>query len=118
MVNKTRYNNFNKALDHIEKAVKNKSWITLSRAKFGSVLRLRDANDYVKLFIVYDPCSNKIHMSFVAKHMLDCYDGVIKDIKDASTLKEYISKIIQFSEIGKVVTMIHNINIEKSLDEL
>lgn len=118
MVNKTRYNNFNKALDHIEKAVKNKSWITLSRAKFGSVLRLRDANDYVKLFIVYDPCSNKIHMSFVAKHMLDGYDGVIKDIKDASTLKEYISKIIQFSEIGKVVTMIHNINIEKSLDEL
>lgn len=118
MVNKTRYNNFNKALDHIEKAVKNKSWITLSRAKFGSVLRLRDANDYVKLFIVYDPCSNKIHMSFVAKHMLDCYDGVIKDIKDASTLKEYISKIIQFSEIGKVVTMIHNINIEKTLDGL
>ena len=118
MMNKTRYNNFNKALDHIEKAIKNKSWITLGRSKFNMVLRLRDANDYVELVIFYDPCFNKIYMAFGTKYMVDGYHGVIKDITDASTLKEYISKIIQFSEIGKVVTMIHNINIEKTLDVL
>lgn len=118
MVNKTRYNNFNKALDHIEKAVKNKSWITLSRSKFYMFLRLRDANDYVQLVIFYDPWFNKIHMSFETKYMVDRGGRLIEDIKDACTLKKYVSKIIQFSEIGKVVTMIHNINIEKSLDEL
>ena len=82
------------------------------------VLRLRDANDYVKLFIGYDPCTNKMHMLFEIKYMTDCDDRLIQDIKDVSTLKKYASKIMQFSEIGKVVTMNYNINLEKSLDEL
>lgn len=115
MLNKTRYNNFNKALDHIKKAVKNNGWVILGRVKYGMVLRLRNANVHNKLFIIYDQCSNKMHLTFEIN-----YSGgkLIEDIKDASTLKKYVSKIMQFSETGKVVTMIHNINIEKSLDEL
>lgn len=118
MLNKTRYNNFNKALDYIEKAVKNNGWVMLGRSKYGMALRLRDTNNDDKLVIVYDHCSNKIHLTFYTKYIVGCCGRLIEDIKDASVLKGYVSKIMQFSETGKVVTMIHNINIEKSLDEL
>lgn len=118
MLNKTRYNNFNKALDHIEKADKNKGWVILGRVKYGMVLKLRDANVHNKLLIVYDQCANKMHLTFEINYIVERGGRLIEDIKDASTLKKYVSKIMQFSETSKVVTMIHNINIEKSLDEL
>lgn len=118
MLNKTRYNNFNKALDHIEKTDKNKGWVMLGRAKYGMVLKLRDANGHNNLFIIYDQCDNKMNLAFETNYRLDREDRLIQNIKDASALKGYVSKIMQLTETGKVVTMIHNINIEKSLDEL
>lgn len=110
MVNKTRYNNFNKALDHIEKAIaKDPSWIITTRSKYRLILT---RNTGTCCMIIAYFADNEISL-FIWEE-----DVAIRNIKDASALKKYVSKIMQFSETGKVVTMIHNINIEKSLDEL
>lgn len=110
MVNKTRNNNFNKALTSIEKAVaKDPSWIITTRSKYRLILT-RNTGTYCMIIAYFT--DNEIGL-FIWEE-----DVAIRNIKDASTLKKYVSRIMPLTEIGEVVTMIHNINIEKSLDEL